>query len=155
MAIFLNKTSRDCFGETAYPLPIKCSYIYFGMDEETHDAIPHQPWPVGGGVEWTASDIVSQAPRKSEDEEGFGGCVSDHCIHGAGIPSNCHVPPVFCCGRTFTLEYSSDLATETLLHRRRSKGRAREGERKKRNHGRPDIVRVCDIATRVGGVSTN
>lgn len=93
MAIFLNKTSRDCFGETAYPLPIKCSYIYFGMDEETHDAIPHQPWPVGGGVEWTASDIVSQAPRKSEDEEGFGGCVSDHCIHEAGIPSNCHVPP--------------------------------------------------------------
>lgn len=23
-------------------------HVFFGMDQETHDAIPPQPWPVGG-----------------------------------------------------------------------------------------------------------
>lgn len=39
------------------------------------------------GVWTAASDIVSQAPRKSEeDEEGFSRCVSDHCIHEVLYP---------------------------------------------------------------------
>lgn len=131
------------------------------------------------GVWTAASDIVSQAPRKSEeDEEGFSRCVSDHCIHEVLYPEIVTSPRFLLWTDLSLLESTvSDLAAETLLHRRRSKGKEREqeGEReresskrerererkkeegKKRNHGRPNFVcvvwcvcvRHCDSSSRI------
>lgn len=60
------------------------------------------------GVWTAASDIVSQAPRKSEkDEEGFSRCVSDHCIHEVLYPEIVTSPPFSVVnGPFFTREYS-------------------------------------------------
>lgn len=49
------------------------------MGEETHDAIPHQPWPVGGGVEWTS---YREHPGRVRRMRRGSGSVSDHAYMG-------------------------------------------------------------------------